>query len=116
MTKKQIKKIASASYTKNNLDQNKVKKVTALFTRRELKLYIQALKNLENNKTITLITPKISGNGNLVKELQKSFPDKKVLLREDNSLIAGVRIINKDDVYDFNIKNTLENLVSYIGN
>jgi len=33
---------------------------------------------------------------------------------EDKSLIAGIKLIDNDNIYDFNLKNTFENLVSYI--
>jgi len=32
----------------------------------------------------------------------------------DKKLIAGIKIIDNDNVYDFNVRNNLKNLVSYI--
>ena len=63
---------------------------------------------------MTLITPKNSYGEKMAGKIKEIFPDKKIVLKEDKSLIAGIRIIDKDTIYDFNIKNTLENLVKYI--
>lgn len=114
MTKKQIKKLANLSYNKNNLNINYVDKIVKILSRSELKTYIKAIKNIENNKTITLITSDIKNQANIGNEVKKLFPDKKIIIKEDKSMISGIRLINKDTIYDFNLKNTLENLVSYI--
>ena len=51
---------------------------------------------------------------NLSKELKKLFPDKNIKFFEDKSLIAGLKLIDNDNIYDFSLKNTFKNLVSYI--
>lgn len=114
MTKKQIKKLAQESYTKNSLDSKKVTNIVKTFKRSELKEYIKYLKNIENEKRVTLVTPKLSSGRKLISKVKEVFPDKKIVIKEDKSLIAGIRIVNKDTIYDFNIKNTLENLVKHI--
>lgn len=114
MTKKQIKKLANLSYNKNNLSKDYVDKIVKILSRLELKQYIKAIKNVENNKTITLITSDIKNPKNIGNEVKKLFPHKKIIVKEDKSIISGIRLINKDTIYDFNLKNTLENLVSYI--
>jgi F0F1-type ATP synthase delta subunit len=114
MTRKIIKKLVLASYTNNNLDSKKVDKIAKLLNRQELKAYIKAIKNYEKGKSVTLLTPDSANNKTDVNELKKLFPDKKILLEQDKSLLAGIRIIDNDTIYDFNLKNTLQNLVSYI--
>jgi hypothetical protein len=114
MTKKIINKLALASYTNNKLDSKKVNKIVKHLKRKELKAYIKFIKNYEKSRSVVLLTPASSKNTNYIKELKKIFPDKKILLERDDSLIAGIRIIDNDTIYDFNIKNTLQNLVSYI--
>src|SRR3972149_10838978 len=113
MKKKQIKKLAITSYTKGELDYKKVKKNIKFLNRSELKLYIKAIKNYENIKTITVFVPSIAGKKNILKDLKKIFPKKRIIFKKDESLIAGIRIIDNDIVYDTNIKNTLENLVYF---
>ena len=114
MTKKQIKQLVQASYTKDNLDPKKENRITKLFSRAELKEYIKGIKTFEKSKTLIVLEPKNSLSGSFNSVLKKQFPDKKIEFKEDPTLIAGIKVIDNDNVYDFNIKNILENLVSYI--
>ena len=114
MTKKIIKKLALSSYTGENLDGKKVNRIIKHLGRLDLKTYIKAIKNFENSRTVTLLSPITSSKTRLTKEMKKIFPDKKIVIEKDGNLIAGVRIIDNDTIYDFNVKNTLENLVSYV--
>jgi len=114
MTTKQIKNLAISSYTNNNLDIKKVRTVSKFLNRMQLKRYIQFLKNLEKNKTVVVAMPKLNDRNTLENVLRKIFPGKKLQFFEDKSLIAGLKLTNNDIIYDFNLKNTLENLVSYI--
>jgi F0F1-type ATP synthase delta subunit len=52
----------------------------------------------------------------LTKELGAIFRGKRLEFSEDKSLIAGIKLVDNDIIYDFNLKNTFENLVSYINN
>lgn len=114
MTTKQIKKLAVISYTGKSLDIKKVIRITKLLNRAQLKRYVQFLKSLEQTKTVRVIMSKFDAKSSLTKELKKVFPDKQFQFSEDKSLIAGLKLIDNDNVYDFNLKNTFENLVSYI--
>jgi F0F1-type ATP synthase delta subunit len=114
MTTKQIKKLAVASYSANLLDIKKVNRITKLLNRTQLKRYIKFLKTLEQSKTLKVIISTRDAKNGLSKELKKLFPTKKLEFSEDKSLIAGMKLIDNDIVYDFNLKNTFENLVSYI--
>jgi F0F1-type ATP synthase delta subunit len=114
MTTKLIKKLAVISYTGKSLDIKKITRISKLLNRAQLKRYVQFLKNFEQAKTVQVIMPKLDTNSSLTKELKKIFPDKQLQFSEDKSLIAGVKLIDNDNVYDFNLKNTLQNLVSYI--
>jgi len=114
MTRKQIKKLVVASYTRDALDSKRVNRIVKLLTRSELKEYIKGIRNQERSRTLFAFAPKVSAKENLKKVLKKLFPDKRIEVKEDQSIIAGVRIVNSDNVYDFNLRNNLENLVSYI--
>ena len=46
--------------------------------------------------------------------MSKLFPEKSIQFKEDKSLIGGIKIIDNDLIYEANIKNTLENLVTFI--
>jgi len=116
MTKKQIKKIALASYTKNELDSKKVKRISQLLTRNSLKQYIKELKLLENQKTIIILTPSFNKNSQskLKSKFAKIFTDKKIIIEDDPSLLLGVKVIDNDLIYDLSLKNTLDNLNIHI--
>jgi F0F1-type ATP synthase delta subunit len=114
MTTKQIKNLAIASYSGELLDAKKVNRVAKLLNRNELKRYIKFLKALEQSKTVKVIMSDLKTKNLITKELKNKFPNKKMEFLEDKSLIAGLKIIDNDNIYDFNLANTLGNLVSYI--
>jgi F0F1-type ATP synthase delta subunit len=114
MTTKQIKKLAMASYTGKILDLKKINRITKLLTRADLKRYIRFLKSLEKSKTVTVVTSNSDVKTELNKKLKQIFPGKRLEFSKDESLIAGIKLIDNDNIYDFNLKNTFENLVSYI--
>jgi F0F1-type ATP synthase delta subunit len=116
MTKKYIKQIALASYTKNKLDSIKVKRIVHFLTRHDLKQYIRELKLLENEKSITVVTPFINAatQNDVKKQFAKVFAGKKVIISTDPSLILGVKVINNDLIYDLSLQSTLNNLNVHI--
>ena len=114
MTIKQIKNLAMASYTNDALDGKKVNRIIKLLSRAQLKTYVTFLKHLEKSKSVKVIMSKLDTKRGLTKDLQKIFPNKKLEFLEDKSLIAGLKLVDNDIIYDFNLKNTFENLVSYI--
>lgn len=114
MTSKLIKKLVLSSYTKNKLDDKKVFKIAGSLKRSELKQYIKGIKNSENSRTVTILTPQSPIREDFLKRVKNMFPDKQIVVKKDDSLIAGIKIIDNDTIYDFNMQNMLENLVSYI--
>ncbi len=114
MTKKQIKNLVVASYNRNMLDAKKVKRIVNLLSRADLKEYIKGIKAFEDSKKLTIFAPSLSTAKVLKQQLAKLFPNKTIVDREDRTLLAGVKIIDNDDVYDFNLRNNLQNLVLYI--
>lgn len=118
MTKKQIKKLASFSFIRNNLDSEKVNNIARFLKRSDLREYLRALKSIESRRKVVVLIPNLSQlkKSNLQKTFGKIFPGKKILYEEDLSLIAGVRVINNDQVFEFSLKNTLENLDTFLEN
>jgi F0F1-type ATP synthase delta subunit len=114
MTIKQIKNLAMASYSNNSLDVKKINRISKFLNRTQLKRYIQFLKNFEKSKTVIVTMSQLNVKSGLESELKKIFPGKKLQFFEDKSLLAGLKLTDNDIIYDFNLKNTLENLVSYI--
>ncbi len=115
MKNKFIKQLALASYTKNKLDQTKVNKIIKNLTRLELKKYIKAIKNLEKQKVVYVYSS-IKLNKLNVQEFKKIFTQKEIVFLEDKSLLAGIKVVNNDLVYENNLSNNFENLINYLNN
>lgn len=113
MNKHILKQLISESYTGEELDPTKVIKIADVLTRSELKDYIRGLKDFESKTSVTLTVPE--GMEDLELEPYKEvFPDKKLFVEKDPNLILGVKITDDDNVYEFNLRNTLEKMVEYI--
>ena len=108
MRKTDIKKVASASYTKQKLDSVKVKKVAKHLKREDLKVYIRELKDIESRKTVQITVPNEEGLMEIKKYFTKLYPDKKLLFGIDDTLIGGIRVVDYDNIYELSIKNFLE--------
>ncbi len=111
MKKTDIKHVANASFTKDKLDEAKVKKVSKQLKRADLKVYIRELKDIESKKTVQITVPNEEGLLEMRKYFMKLYPDKKLLFGIDESLIGGIRVIDYDNIYELSIKNFLENSV-----
>lgn len=118
MSKKQIKILAIKSYTRGNLDPKKVEGISKLLTRADLKNYLRALKTIEANKKVYVFVPSLEKfkKEDLKKAFGKMFPQKKIVYDEDSSLMVGIKVINNDQIFEFNLKNTLDDLSSYLEN
>lgn len=111
MDRKKINQIALESYTNDFLDEKKVNRISVVLSRSDLKKYIKALKNIEKKKSLIISAPFIGPNAS---QFEKLFPNKKIVLIKDPSLMLGVQIVDNDIVYDFSLKNTLGKIISYI--
>lgn len=114
MSKKEIKQLVIASYTKEKLDIKKINKIVKLFTKKDLKSFIKYLKAYEKTKTVIIEMPNLTDKTDLLKQMKKLYSNKNIELKENKSLIAGIKIIDNDMVYEQNLKNKLENIVSFI--
>ncbi|GDX61925.1 hypothetical protein LBMAG33_2350 [Candidatus Levyibacteriota bacterium] len=114
MTKKQIKDLVITSYKSDDeLDEATVEKLTDLLSRTQLKQYIIALKKYEEDKSVLVklaTLPSIDEE----KKLKEVFPNKKIVFDVDPSIITGMRVVNKDIISEYNLKNTLDNLIAHI--
>ncbi len=109
---KKIKKLVLASYVDKKLNPVRVKKITGLLARSDLKTYIKVLKSYEKENTVIINLPFVYNDKKMFEEM---FKGKKIIYKEDPSLIAGIKIINNDIVYEYDLKNTLEDIATYIG-
>lgn len=111
MNIKKIQTLAAKSYKNDILDANKAYSIANFLTRAELKQYITVLKKYENKKNVIVTTPFKTSNREV---FQKLFPNKKIFYKIDPSLMLGVKIIYNDNVYEFNLKNMLDDIIFYI--
>jgi F0F1-type ATP synthase delta subunit len=111
MTKKDIKSLATVSFTGNNLDEKKVNRIIKYLNRHDLKQYIKTLKTLEKQKNVYIYLSH-KDNNLIISELKQIFKNKNVVTMEDKSLIAGIKVVDNDLVFEQNIKNNLNNLAN----
>lgn len=119
MDYQKVKKIAEQSFVNNKLNPKIVDLVAKKLKRSEIKKYIKALRLLKRKKTIYLILPEIEKNTNqeisyILNFLKKAYPQKKIEIQKDPSLISGIKVINYDIIYNYNIKNTINSIISHI--
>lgn len=112
MTKKMIHQLVNASYKKDQLDAEAVKKIVSLLIRKDLKAYIRSLKLAEKARTISLVLPKKSVYNKTT--FESLFQGKRITVSEDPSLLLGLKIIDNDMVYDMTLKQKLENFVQQL--
>lgn len=113
MTKKQLENLVLQSYSKDLLDAKKVSFIASLLTRFQLKEYIRGLKSFENQKTVNVILSQLPTNEQQ-KTISRLFPGKRIKYEIDENLLVGIKIINNDEVFDLNLKDTLDNLLSHV--
>lgn len=115
MTKKEIKILAADSFTKGILDPKKVKRFSGKMKRRELRQYIKYIKLLDSKSKVVIEVPDVKNlDKNSFKRISASFKNKRFVVKENPSLILGVRLTDYDLIHDYNLKNNLEDIVEQI--
>lgn len=112
MSKKLVKKLIDYSYKDNKLNSENVESVVQLLGRRHLNLYIKALKRRERKLSVFIDVP--LNNINVKDKFKEIFPNKKIVWSIKPSLMLGIRIINDDMLFEMNLKNTLDKILSYM--
>ena len=113
MKKKQIKQLVEASYVDNKLDRSRVNRIIAHLTARELRGYLKVLKRQEK-RLYVFADSSFELSEQDKKSFAELFPNKNLIFGRDPNLIFGVRITNDDMLYNVNIKNSLEQIKTYI--
>ena len=114
MTTREIKKLAAQSFTNWDLDVKKIKRTMSLLNKKQLKTYIKFLKKLENERLVYLFTPMDRVDDKTSSKIKSMFPGKKVEYIKDPNLIVGIKIVDNDMVYEFNLKDSLDNIITYL--
>jgi len=89
-----------------------VNNIARHLNRKDLKQYIRGLKIQERKLSVFIDVPTRSSD--IKYKFGKIFPDKKIVYGVDNSLMLGLRIIDDDMLFEINLKNTLDKILSYL--
>ena len=117
MTKKLLNSLVKISYNNNALSRKTALSIGNKLSRKNLKLYLKALKNNEKKNTVKVIIANDKINKiSLEKKLKQEFGNKKIVFQVDKTLIAGIRVIDNDLIYDYNLNNTINSLITHINN
>lgn len=113
MTKNKIAIFLELSYTNDALDQKAAETIAGQLKRKELKQYINALRQYEFAKTVTVTLPKDAEKKyeDMIKVL---FRNRKIVYNRDKSLIGGLRIQDNDSIYELSIKEVLGSLYKFV--
>ena len=113
MTKDLIKKLARATIRNWRIDSKVAKYVLSFLNRKELIVYLAALKKVIYENSARVIS-KEELSINTKKSIKSKFKDRAVFFEQDKALSEGIKIIMDDSVIDFTFKgyvnNTLEQL------
>src|SRR5882757_4639369 len=114
MTKKQLRGLIQESYTKEQLDEQKVDMIISKLKRKDLKSYVRALKLKENKKNVTVAVPSVTVYNTTKQIFFDIFPGKTITMNEDKLLMLGGRIQADDMVYDFSLQRKLDDILDEI--
>ncbi len=104
--------MAEKSFIKDSLDQEKINSFVKSFSKTDLKIYIKNLKNIHSQKIVRVSVPSVEGLEDVKKYFIKIYPDKKIMVEVDPSLINGVRVVDYDNEYEFSLKNIWEGAIA----
>src|SRR3989344_1201297 len=113
MNKKQINRLVLESYKKNRLDKKKINRIVTLISRSDLKKYLSALKIQEKKAMLIVSTPADNPLSD-EKLFRKLFPNKKIIFKNDKSLLLGMQIVDYDVIHNFTLKSSLDKIISRI--
>lgn len=111
MNSKKINELVGASYRR--LDKKRVDIIASNVSTIDLKKYINKLKKAEKENTLTISSSSTLDKKDL-KKILELLPHKKVILEKDPSLMLGLRIAHDDMIYDFTLKDSLNNILGYV--
>ncbi len=114
MNKTQIKNLALLSYKNNKIDIKRIEKIVKLLKKSELRQYIKYLKAIEKTKTIKAILPNKNNQKECEKMLKKVYKGKNVDFDYDENMIIGLKIIDNDLIYEYNLKDTIDKISNHV--
>ena len=116
MDRKILKQLAGASFRRNKLDSERVRFISKKLKRSDLKTYIRYLKRADEENTVRIFIS--SDSKSLEREIRKMFekiyPNKEIEIGEDESLIAGIKILDGDIVYELNLRDVFNKALTHL--
>jgi len=107
-----LQNLVDLSYAGDSLDEKTVLAVADRLKRGNLKRYVKELRKRENKNRVVVTLP-FQPDENDKKRFGDIFAGKRILFNIDESLLMGVQIINNDIIYNLNLKDSLERVVSH---
>ena len=114
MTKREIQTLIQASYKEGQLNEEKVEEISRLLKRRDLKSYIRGIKLEEKKKEVTVALPTASVYNKSKEVIFDLFPGKHVHINQDELLMLGAKITTGDMVYEYTLKQKLEDFLDQL--
>lgn len=115
MRKTEIKLLAFKSFTRGKIDSKKVKLFSAKMKRKELRDYIRFLKLIDTRTKVLVEVADLNKlDKSYLRKIEKLYPGKQIEISQNPDLILGLRITNDDLIYDYNLKNNMENIIEQI--
>jgi len=112
MPKKLLKQLIDLSFVNNKLNQKRVERIVRLLSRNELKFYLKGLKKRERELSVFIDNAmKTVGIDEMFKSI---FPNRKIVVNINPSLLLGLRITDNDNVFELSLKNSLDKITSYL--
>lgn len=82
----------------------------------ELREYIKYLKSQISASKVRVLVPDLEkiDEKKIKKNFERIFPDKKIFIEQNPELLLGIKVIDSDLIYDFNLKDSFENMTGYL--
>lgn len=106
-----IKKLAEQGYGKSGINKDQVLKIAKALKRKDLKIFIKDLKNIEAKRTVRVTLPDQDGITQMRNYLVKVYPGKKILFNIDPTLLSGIKVEDFDNVYELSLKSFLNQAI-----
>ena len=111
--KNKLKNLVELSYNKGELDQQTAEAIADKLDRGELKEYIRLLKQEEDKKLVYVTSAKELQNESR-KMIEDRFPTKKIVYAIDETMINGIRIVERDREYEMSLNQTFNDIIGHL--
>ncbi|PIR80360.1 MAG: hypothetical protein COU25_00480 [Candidatus Levybacteria bacterium CG10_big_fil_rev_8_21_14_0_10_35_13] len=116
MNTKLIKKLAGHCFKNGIMDEAKVQKTAKYLNKKQLKEFIKFLRLIDKKNTVTIFVSDKKMEELIDKKIKDSFRNKKIIVKEDKDLIAGIRIEDYDNIYEYSLESSINNMINHINN